>query len=158
MPEEYRKDSEAYLKTAVLIGLLAEKCSAEGIQLCYHNHDFEFERINNEYVLDVFIDKVPSLMLELDTFWTSFVGLDTLEYMRKNSTKLQYIHLKDMVKGDKPEFAEVGEGCLDIASYVKTAVELGVEWAFVEQDRCRRPSLESVKVSYENLQRMMING
>ena len=158
LPEEYRTDSAAYLKTAVVLGLLEEKCSAVGIQLCYHNHDFEFETIDNKYVLDVFIDKVPNLMLELDTFWTSYVGLDTLEYMKKNSSKLQFVHLKDMIKGDKPEFAEVGEGCLDIASYVKTAAELGVEWAFVEQDRCRRPSLESVKISYENLQRMMING
>lgn len=158
LPEEYRKDRDAYLKTAVLLGQLEEKCSAEGIGLCYHNHDFEFETINNKYVLDIFIDKVPNLMLELDTFWTSFAGPDTLEYMKKNSSKLQYIHLKDMSREDKTEFVEVGEGCLDIASYVKTAVEIGVVWAFVEQDRCRRPSLESVKISYENLQRMIING
>lgn len=158
LPEECRKDEAAYKKTSELIGLLAEKCSNEGVQLCYHNHDFEFDKINDEYVLDAFLNKAPNLKLELDTFWTSFVGIDTLEYMKKNESRIQYIHLKDMKKGYKHEFAEVGEGCLDISSFIKTAVELGVKWAFVEQDRCSKPSFESIKISFENLQRMMIDG
>ncbi|HEY5586164.1 MAG TPA: sugar phosphate isomerase/epimerase [Ruminiclostridium sp.] len=157
LPEEYRKDSDAYLKTSELVRVLDEKCSKAGIQLCYHNHDFEFEKIGEEYVLDVFLNKATNLKLELDTFWTSFVGIDTLEYMKKNASRLQYIHLKDMIKGEKPEFAEVGEGCLNIRSFIKAAVELGVEWAFVEQDRCLRPSIESVKISYDNIKRMMVD-
>lgn len=158
LPEEYRKDSEAYLRTSELIKGLDDKCSREGIQLCYHNHDFEFEKIGNEYILDLFLKMAVNLKLELDTFWTYFVGIDTLEYMRKNSSRLQYIHLKDMIKGEKLQFAEVGEGCLNIASFVDTAVELGVEWAFVEQDSCRRPSIESVKISFDNLKGMMKNA
>ena len=29
-----------------------ERCKSRGIQLLYHNHDFEFEKIDGEYVLD----------------------------------------------------------------------------------------------------------
>lgn len=158
LPDEYRKDSEAYLRTSGLIKELDEKCSREGIQLCYHNHDFEFKKIDSEYYLDLFLKKAVNLKLELDTFWTSFVEIDTLEYMKKNSSRLQFIHLKDMIKGEKPQFAEVGEGCLNIVSFINTAVELGVEWAFVEQDFCSRPSIESVKISFDNIKRMIANG
>lgn len=127
IPEECRKDKTALKKTAELIGILAEKFSKEGIQLCYHNHDFEFDKINNEYILDSFLNSAPKLKLELDTFWTSFAGIDALAYMKKHSSRIQYIHLKDMKKDDKHQFAEVGEGCFDISSFIKTAVGLGVE-------------------------------
>lgn len=158
LPDEYRKDEDAYLRTSELIRELDEKCSREEIQLCYHNHDFEFEKNGSGYYLDVFLKRTENLKLELDTFWTSYAGIDTLKYMRTNSSRLQFIHLKDMIKDEKPVFAEVGEGCLNIASFIETAVELGVEWAFVEQDFCRRPSIESVKISFENLRRMGVNG
>ena len=29
-----------------------ERCKSRGIQMLYHNHDFEFEKIDGEYVLD----------------------------------------------------------------------------------------------------------
>ena len=149
-----RMDRDSLLKTAESIAIIDQKCRDNGIQLCYHNHDFEFEKINGEYVLDILINKAKHLKLELDTFWTSYAGLDTVLYMQKKSSRLIYVHLKDMIKDEKPIFAEIGEGCLDIKSYLKTAIECGVEWVFVEQDVCTTQSIECVKKSFDNLRNL----
>jgi sugar phosphate isomerase/epimerase len=51
-------------------------------------------------------------------------------------------------------FAEVGEGILDFTAIFKAALDANVEWFSVEQDRCPRPSLESAKMSYRNIQKL----
>ncbi len=154
LSEAYRMDASAFLKTSKLIAGLDECCSKAGMQLCYHNHDFEFNRIGTEFILDIFLKESKGLKLELDTFWTSYAGVDTVEYMERQASRLQFMHLKDMIKAEKPVFAEVGEGCLDIGSFIEKASEIGVRWAFVEQDVCRRPSLESAETSFMNIKKL----
>lgn len=46
-------------------------CKAEGIQLLYHNHDFEFVKLSGLYGLDFLYEAVPAdvLATELDTCW-----------------------------------------------------------------------------------------
>ncbi len=168
LAEEYHRDKEAVDRTSETMTSIAEQCAKNGLQLCYHNHDFEFASYDNGYILDAFMRKIPSLKLELDTFWAFFAGVNVKEYLKQNQTKLQYIHLKDLVhnyqeivaakKPDErvyglPLFSEVGEGCLDIEAFVKIALEAEIEWAFVEQDICQRPSLDSVSLSLENLRK-----
>lgn len=156
LPEEYRKDEKTCLETCELVAKFDDTCKKAGMQLTYHNHDFEFKKIGNEYMLDIIVKDAKNIKLELDTFWSSYVHIDTVEYMKKKADRLMYIHLKDMIKDTKPFFAEVGEGCLKIDSFVKTAVGLGIEWAFVEQDICKRPSLESAKISFNNLKKLQL--
>lgn len=156
LPPEMRKNDNDFLEVMELIHDINEKCKLYNIQLCYHNHDFEFAKIDNEYILDMYMRRVSGLKMELDTFWSSYSNVDTIEYMKKNAALLKYIHLKDMIKDTKPNFAEVGEGCLDIKAFAETGEKLGVEWAFVEQDVCSRPSIESVEISFNNLRKMNI--
>ena len=42
-------------------------------KLLYHNHNFEFEKINGEYALDVLYQSVPAefLQTEIDTCWVN---------------------------------------------------------------------------------------
>lgn len=154
LPPEMRKNDNDFLKVMEVIYDINEKCKLNNIELCYHNHDFEFARIGGEYILDMYLRKVDGLKMELDTFWSSYSNVNTIEYMKENSSLLKYIHLKDMIKDTKPNFAEIGEGCLDIKAYAETGEKLGVEWAFVEQDICSRPSIESVEISIDNLRKM----
>jgi len=154
LSEEKRSDRDVYLRTCELIIKLSDKCSKAGIQLCYHNHDFEFIKINGDYMLDILFKNSINLKMELDTFWSSYAGINTVEYMKKNAAKLHYIHLKDMAKNTKPLFTEVGEGCLDIRSFIHTAKNLGIEWAFIEQDICKRNPFDSIKLSLKNVKKI----
>lgn len=154
LPKDIRKNIPALLEMSQLFPGFAEKCRQNGLQLCYHNHDFEFAKVENEYLLDIFLNATKGMRLELDTFWSEYAGLDTKAFMRQHADRLEYIHLKDMIRGSEPHFAEVGEGCLDIRSFVRTAVDLGVTWAIVEQDTCAGDSLACVKTSLDNLKKM----
>jgi len=56
-------------------------------------------------------------------------------------------------KGEK-EFAEVGSGILDMKAIISKGLEMGAEYFTVEQDKTDIPSLESARVSFENLRRI----
>jgi sugar phosphate isomerase/epimerase len=51
-------------------------------------------------------------------------------------------------------FAEVGHGTLDIPGIIAAGESAGAHWFIVEQDRCERPALESVRMSREYLTRL----
>jgi sugar phosphate isomerase/epimerase len=133
---------------------LGELCRAAGLQLGYHNHDWEF-RPNGDML---FIERLltvtdPDLVhLELDVYWAAFAGKDPAEFLRQHAGRIPLLHLKDMT----PErtFAEVGDGVLGLSSLVKTGPDQGVRWGVVENDAPTMPSLESARRSWQNLQTM----
>ena len=46
------------------------------MQLLYHNHDFEFEKIDGRYILDAYYEEIsPDLLqTELDVCWVNVGG------------------------------------------------------------------------------------
>jgi sugar phosphate isomerase/epimerase len=81
-------------------------------------------------------------------------GEDPVAYLERYAGRVPLLHLKDMAPGEDRAFAEVGEGILDIPGILQAAEKAGTEWIIVEQDVCRRPPLESVRLSLENLKEM----
>jgi len=133
-----------------------EAAAKHGIQLSFHNHYREFQIENDSYKLDIFYKHLPRVLMELDTYWAAFAGIDPLTYMEQNRNRLNSIHIKDMKKNadERSVNANIGEGSLDISAYLKKAEEVGVEWAFVEMDKCDGDELECAEVSRKNLTRM----
>ncbi|WP_221936813.1 sugar phosphate isomerase/epimerase family protein [Alkalicoccobacillus porphyridii] len=154
---ERRASKEDYLKLAESLNHYGEKVKEAGMQLCYHNHDFEFEKYDGEYGLDIiFSNTNPEyVQVELDTFWAEFAGVSAVDYMDKYKGRLPLAHIKDMVTTPKKTFAEVGEGVLDIKAITSAAEEAGAKRLIVEQDVCQRPPLESVEISIGNLKRIL---
>ncbi|HEY4385736.1 MAG TPA: sugar phosphate isomerase/epimerase, partial [Ktedonobacteraceae bacterium] len=85
--------------------------------------------------------------------WAAFVDIDPVALIRQHADRVRLVHLKDL--SPARTFTEVGDGTLDIASYYQAAKEIGVSWAFVEQDAPTIPSLESAKRSLENLRKII---
>lgn len=146
-----------------------------GIVQQYHNHDFEFVKLDGEYALDMLYREIgPELLqTQLDTCWVNVGGEDPAEYLRKYAGRTPTVHLKDFVgsksenmygliglegseaKADDTRFQlrPVGKGKQDFPAIVKAADEGGAQWYIVEQDE---PSLgltamECAKVSFEYL-------
>jgi len=155
LPEDKRNSAEKWEQTAEELNSLGEKLRAYGFTFSYHNHNFEFERFANKYGIEILIENTSpeNLKLEVDVFWIKFAGLDPVEFLNRYKDRINLIHLKDM-EPDGKTFAEVGEGIIDF----KPIFEIGdsgiVEWYIVEQDICKRPSLESARLSFENLRRL----
>ncbi|MBM7838648.1 sugar phosphate isomerase/epimerase [Alkalihalobacillus xiaoxiensis] len=151
--EEERRNKTDYFNLAEELETIGHSLREAGLTLCYHNHDFEFDQFDDELGLDILLrnTRTCNMKLECDTFWVEFANHDAKAYVLKHENRVPIIHLKDMKKAEKT-FAEVGEGRLDIAGIIKAAKEAGTTYFIVEQDVCERPPLESVEISYKNLQ------
>jgi sugar phosphate isomerase/epimerase len=154
--EDRRKRLDDWRTVADLLNRAGKELRQAGMQLCYHNHAFEFEIFDGKFALDWLYELTdPDLVkAELDTYWIQYAGQDPAAYIRKHADRVALVHLKDMEPGEGRFFAEVGEGVLDWPAVFEASEAAGAQWYIVEQDRCRRPSIESARLSYENLKKM----
>lgn len=146
--------NEEFTANVKAFGELAKK---HGMKLCYHNHDFEFEKVNGEYKIDLLYQSVSSDLLstEFDTCWINVGGENPADYIRKYAARTEIIHLKDFVgkksenmygligiddeKDEKTtgnfEFRPVGSGLQNMPSILDAAKEIHAKWVVVEQDQ-----------------------
>ena len=154
---ECRPGTEGFadmVKNAAEIGKVAKGL---GMQLLYHNHDFEFEKIDGKYALDLLYETVPADLLctELDTCWVKVSGEDPAAYIRKYAGRSPVVHLKDFAGGksdnmyeligiesdnkkadtQKFEFRPVGSGCQDFPGILDACRDAETSWIVVEQDQ-----------------------
>lgn len=130
----------------------AKSAAGQGLTFTYHNHAQEFSQINGRRALDQLFEHpgAGSLKAELDTYWIRRGGEDPAEFLRRFAGRVPQVHLKDMDPEDD-SFAEIGEGCLEMNALCLAASQAGAEWLIVEQDVCKRPPLESARISIHNL-------
>lgn len=110
-----------------------------GQVLTYHNHATELQSVEGKTALDWIYEKTgrQNLQGEIDTFWIQNGGGDPVAWCKKLKRRLPLIHLKDYtVINNKPSFAPVGQGNLNMPAIVKAADAAGCEWFIVEQDDC----------------------
>ncbi len=170
-PED-RPGGENFENAKAEISAMCEECAKYGIKFLYHNHDFEFEKLDGKYLLDILYDTVPALETELDTCWVRVGGENPADYIRKYSGRAPVVHLKDFVGkrgenmyeliGDTKAKADtngafglryVGEGVQDFPSIIKAAEDAGTTWLIVEQDSPSpdKTPLECARLSREYL-------
>jgi sugar phosphate isomerase/epimerase len=157
LPPEQRGDEAGYRALAAELNRMGKVCHAEGVQLCYHHHDFELTRFNGKYALDILLEESDpgNLQLEADTYWLKFSGQDPAAYVRRWSGRVPLLHLKDMTASHPPTFAEVGAGILDWPAIFEAAKTAGVRWYIVEQDTCPGDPFESIQTSRRNLEQWL---
>ena len=125
-----------------------------GGKLFYHNHHCEFNRCKDGVMI---FDKLikafepDEMSFTLDTYWVQFGGGDVCSYIEKLKGRCECIHLKDLaIVNDEQRMASIGSGSMDFEKILKTAKEVGVEYALVEQDNCYgEDPFECLKKSYE---------
>jgi sugar phosphate isomerase/epimerase len=153
-----RKTLDDYRKVAENANHAAAMAKKVGIQLSYHNHNFEFAPIEGgKSGFDIFIEEFSADMkFELDVFWVVAAGLDPIKLMEKLKGRVTQLHLKDLkadvktptFQTDVPQdaFKELGQGTIAMAPIIEAAAAAGVEHCHVEQDQSPDP-LASVKQS-----------
>ncbi|MFT3787628.1 MAG: sugar phosphate isomerase/epimerase [Tepidisphaeraceae bacterium] len=150
-----RGSADAWKKLANTLTSFAMMARQRGFTIAYHNHDFEFERVNGQHALDLLWQHTdPSLVkCELDLHWVARAGLDPIRYLRQiGPTRLAAVHLKDQDKTDPTRFAPVGSGTIDFPNVLAALHEFGTPWGVVEQDDCYgEPPLECIRRSYAYL-------
>jgi sugar phosphate isomerase/epimerase len=167
LDKEDRKSLEDYKKLAELFNQAGEATQKAGIQFCYHNHNFEFQKFGDTTAYDYLLKTLdPKLVkFEMDCFWVTHAGQDPVTYFKKHPGRFPLLHIKDMK--DKPAptqeldakmglFAPVGQGTINWKRIFANAKTAGVEHYYVEQDYCEIPPLEAVKASYQYLDKLNV--
>jgi sugar phosphate isomerase/epimerase len=151
-PEQ--RNADFYRGLVPTLRAVGEACRQQGMVLCYHNHDFEFEpTFGRQNALQYLANELSpqDLAFEIDVYWAAFAGYDPLAVLEDFSGRVPLVHLKDMSRDESRSFAEVGAGRLDFPAILEKSGEAGAEWAIVEQDHCQRPPLESARLSFQYL-------
>ena len=181
LTEERRPGAEKFGETVEYIKKIGAVCAENGMTLLYHNHDFEFVKIDGEYGLDILYNTVSAdlLQTEIDTCWVNVGGEEPAAYVMKYAGRAPVVHLKDFVmKGrEKPKklydligiddetesadeddfsFKPVGYGVQNMKAIVEAAEKAGAGWVVVEQDQPDKgnTSLNAVKMSIDFLRKL----
>jgi len=155
-----RAGLEGMRKLAAVLNAAGQKCNDAGLRLCYHNHAFEFQPIDDTTPFAVLLEetKPDRVGLELDVFWVSVAGHDPVELLKRHADRIKLVHLKDKAPGIKVQygedvphtaFQEVGVGTLDFKAILRAAAAANVEHYFVEQDQTPGDPLVSLRQSFD---------
>ena len=176
LPEEYRPNAPGYETAIEMIADYGKAVKPYGLQMLYHNHDFEFVTLpNGTYGFDDIYTQIPADVLQVqpDTCWIKVAGEDPAAYVRKYTGRCPIVHLKDFIKEGDPanmyeligtkteekkisrgmfKFRAVGSGQQDWQPILDATVEAGAKWVIVEQDQSYElASLECARMSREYL-------
>jgi sugar phosphate isomerase/epimerase len=125
---------------------IGEMTAASKVQFGYHNHNHEFEKIENEIIYDFMIKNTDpqKVFFEMDVYWVMRGGFKAVDYMNKYPDRFPILHIKDE--------KEIGEsGLIDFKSIYETAYKNGLKDSFVEVERYNFDPVVSVRKSYEYL-------
>lgn len=140
-----------YRDHVALFNEVGAACQEVGIQLAYHNHEFEFEP-NEDGVIpyDFMLDEMdPELVkMELDLYWIAYANRSANEYFRRDPGRYPLCHIKDM--GSDRGMTPVGEGQIDFAAILAESETAGLRHYFVEHDH-PEDALASIQTSITHL-------
>jgi sugar phosphate isomerase/epimerase len=134
--------------------------------------------MDGQTVMDLLLANTDEdlVKFEFDTYWATRGGADPEEWLLKLGSRCDLTHQKDLPTSAQPvnlfdvfgkdaritlqellqtqkpeEFAEIGEGTMDLKALIATMRRIGVTYVFVEQDMTARDEIESVRISYQNI-------
>ncbi|ARI76292.1 sugar phosphate isomerase/epimerase family protein [Halobacillus mangrovi] len=153
LPEEYRNSADAYKRMAELFNRVGERCKENGLVFGYHNHDFEFQTIEEKTGLQYLIDETEKdlVFFELDTYWAEVCGVRSVDLIKQLKNRCKWLHLKDMNNWKEKRNVEVGSGIMNFPEIVSAGQSQGVEWYTVEQEAFDIDQMESVEISLRYL-------
>ena len=138
-----------------LLNAIAKELAKEGIVTSFHNHDAEFLTFyKGKCAFDYMVENSEYLKFEVDCGWALYGHNDPIAVLDKVGDKLCALHIKDFTYGNAvqtlampgmeidenkaqnrmPRFTTPGTGLLPLAACLKKGIELGMDYAIVEQD------------------------
>jgi sugar phosphate isomerase/epimerase len=164
LPESMWFRLDGYKRAADQFNIWGEKIHQAGMQFGFHNHNYEFRRFGDTTGFETMMNRCdPKLVcIEMDCYWITQAGGDPLQMFQQYGNRIKLLHLKDrepgfptsQVKNTGAEhFTEVGAGTIHWQEILAAAEKNGVKHLFVERDSGDLPAMESLRISFQNLQK-----
>jgi sugar phosphate isomerase/epimerase len=158
-----------YKWNAEQLNQIGESLKRHGIRAGYHNHAIDFKMFGDTLGFDTLIQNTdPNLVcFEMDCGHVIHAGHDPIAYLKKYPTRIELLHIKDLVPGyqisttldteDKDTNSEIGAGSIEWKKLFETAKHGHVKHYFVEHEgKMAHPPLESLRISYNYLQKLKV--
>lgn len=131
LPPEMQ-NQQTYTRVIQSLNEVGKVAKEEGMQVCYHNHDFEF--VQNEGEAQPYqrlLDETdPELVgFELDLYWAVHAGQDPIALLQRYPDRFPLCHVKD--RAPNGSMMPVGSGAIDFAGIFKAHA---FEHHFIEHD------------------------
>jgi sugar phosphate isomerase/epimerase len=164
------RTADGYKRLGESCNKVGEATQKAGIQFCYHNHSFEFEKVDGLDTLpfDYLLTNTDSknVKVEMDLCWITVGGQDPIAYFNKYPGRFPLVHVKDWSKeGSDPggnvgavghtvtgHLANVGGGSIDWKNIFAHSDKAGIQHYFVENDEAK--SLSDPQASYDYLSKL----
>jgi len=157
MDKQYYSSLNTLKKTCDSLNKAGEVAKKFGLQMGYHNHEFEFEQVEGNVVFDTMLQQLdPKLVtIEMDIYWVVRAGQDPAKYFEKFPGRFQLWHVKDMDKSDAERNADIGTGTIDFKSLLVKAKQSGMKNFFVEQETYPVNPMQSAENSIKYLKTIL---
>lgn len=161
--EEARKTVASFQKMVADWNKVGAIMKESGIQFGYHNHNFEFAKLEGKVpYFDIFLAELDKdlVTMEIDLFWVTKAGQNPVEIFKKYPGRFQLFHMKDMFTRQAPfytttgvtDFAPVGAGVINFKEILAAKKIAGMKYLIVEQDQSREGKpFDDIRTSFINL-------
>lgn len=142
-------DAAAWHDLAARLNKAGAALAAQGVQLLYHNHNCELQRVEGEkrgYDILLAETDPAHLNFEFDSYWFAEGGADVASVMKALGSRMKLWHINDrgtrlspaekaMTPILKTDSMELGTGNLPLAAWAEIAKANGVEAIVLESHR-----------------------
>ncbi len=164
VPLTIANSADGYKRGADQYNTWGAKAKTMGMKFGFHNHNVEFKEYGGKTGLEILLENTdPALVYwQMDCYWVAQAGHDPVAMLRKYGKRIESLHVKDRKPNatvtletgkDSAFFTEVGNGTLDWKTILRLTEH--VPYLFVEQDQTDKPPLESLQISFDNLQKLL---
>lgn len=121
-----------WLKAADELNIIGAETKKSGIQMGYHNHDMEFEKIGDTLIYDALMNQLDSDLVKMQ-FQVAVIskGYKAATYFSKYPGRFISAHLADWSDTEKKNVA-IGRGIVDWKEFFALSKTGGVKNIFVE--------------------------
>jgi sugar phosphate isomerase/epimerase len=133
--DEGSRTLDGFKAVAERLNIAGAQATKAGLQVAYHNHDFEFVEHNGQIGYDIILKETdPALVkLQIDLYWIAHGSKFPPSYWFKRAPgRFVMWHVKDMHKVSR-DYTELGNGSIDFTKIWPDAKLAGLKHYFVEQ-------------------------
>ncbi len=148
IPGNLRETLDGWKEIADNFNKLGEKCREAGLKFAYHNHAFEFQKMDGVIPQELLIESTETDLVdfEADLFWVTKGDYDPMKLIKKYPGRIKLFHVKDATP--ELEATTVGAGIIDFKGLFKTAKKDALAYYFVEDERTDDP-YKNIKADYD---------
>ncbi|MCR4615571.1 MAG: sugar phosphate isomerase/epimerase [Clostridiales bacterium] len=122
------------------VNSIGRKMKEQGFTFHYHNHDFEFDKLENsdKCMMDMLLTETDGDCVKFipDIAWMHFAKQDPIEVMQRMNGRIKVIHFKDYIIDDAGErkFVTLGQGRVNLSECYRFACENEIPYIMYEHD------------------------